>query len=326
MIKTYLYDGEADVMRHDVELSEVPEWLRKPNSLLWIDIYNWLPDQPQELQAVAELFGFHPLAVEDCIHESPRSKVDSYDGYDFFELHALKYEENGEPEISIEELNVFLGKNFIITVHRHAVASIGRIAARSRHDSAYMNRGADYLLYAIMDGITDTYFPIMDRLSTRIDELEDEMYEHPALAITEEFLALKRTIVLIRKAIEPQRRIFANVNTSYSFRVSPANKPYYMDLADHLERISDSIEVFRDLVQGALDTYSLLGTAKTNETIRVLTIITTLTATLTFVTGIFGMNVPLPFQHSWITTVMVFIGMGLLTIWMLAEFRRRKWI
>ncbi|KPV44934.1 magnesium transporter CorA family protein [Alicyclobacillus ferrooxydans] len=323
MIKTYLYNAETETLEHDIEIEDMKRVSENPQSMLWVDIYNW---EPNEIMAVAEEFGFHPLAVEDCIHESPRTKVDRYDGYDFFELHSLKYNEDSEPEISIEELNIFLGGTYIVTVHKHAIPSVGRIAARSRHDSFNMSKGPDYLLYSIVDGITDTYFPIVDRLSTRIDDLEDEMYENPALAITEEFLALKRTIVMIRRAIDPQRRIFANVNSLYTFTVRPENRPYYMDLSDHLERITDSIEVFRDLVQGALDTYSSLGTAKTNETMRVLTIITTLTATMTLITGVFGMNVPLPYQRTWAATIIIMLSMVSLSVGMLVIFRRRKWI
>ncbi|QQE77700.1 magnesium transporter CorA family protein [Alicyclobacillus sp. SO9] len=327
MIKTYLYDREQEELMHDIDLHELKHLLKNDNLMLWIDIFNWVPEDPYEIKAIADIFGFHPLAVEDCVYESPRTKVDRYEGYDFFELHSLKYDEDTEPEISIEELNIFLGANFIVTVHRRAIQSIGRIAARSRHDNAYLERGSDYLFYAIVDGLTDTYFPIIDELSGRIDDLEDEMYEHPALAISEEFLALKRTLVTIRKAIEPQRKIFSSLNTgTYTFAMHPENKPYYMDLSDHLERIADSVDVFRDLVQGALDTYSSMGTAKTNETMRVLTIITTLTATMTFITGIFGMNVPLPYQHSWIVTVVIAGVMLGLSVWMLVVFRKRKWI
>lgn len=323
MIKTYLHNAETATLEHDIELDEINQVVQNPHCMLWVDVFNW---EPNEIKAIAEVFNFHPLAVEDCIHESPRTKVDRYESYEFFELHSLKYNEDSETEITTEELNVFLGTNYIVTVHKHAIPSVGKIAARSRHDAAHMDKGPDYLLYSIVDGITDTYFPIITRISTRIDDLEDEMYENPALAITEEFLSLKRTIVMIRRAIEPQRRIFANVNSSYTFTVRPENRPYFMDLSDHLERITDSMEVFRDLVQGALDTYSSLGTAKTNETMRVLTIITTLTATMTLITGVFGMNVPLPWQRTWQATVIIMAGMILLSVVMLVIFRRRKWI
>lgn len=323
MIKTYFYNDELKQMFHDVDVSQLPELLQNDKNLLWIDLFNW---SAQEVKFIGETFDFHPLAIEDCMHDSSRAKVDRYDEYYFFELHALKYNEESEREITSEELNVFLGKNYIVTVHRNPIQSVGRMASRSIHEPIYMNKGADFLLYSIVDGMVDSYFPIMDRLNVRIDELEEEMYEHPAMAITEEFLALKRTIVTIRRVVLPKRRIFASVGTPYSFEIQEENLPYYMDLTDHLERIADSLEVFRDLVSGALETYSSLGTAKTNETIRVLTVITTLTATLTLITGIFGMNVPLPFQKYWISSLVVFLMMLGLSLWMMREFRKRKWL
>lgn len=310
-------------MHHDVDLTQLQTLLADENNLLWVDLFDW---QPRDLQWLGGLFSFHALAIEDCIYDSPRSKVDRYEGYDFFELHALRYNEDSDPEIASEELNVFLGKNYVVTVHKKPIISIGRIADVSRQSPHYMTKGPDYLLYAIVDGITDTYFPIIERISARIDELEVEIYEHPALAITEEFLSLKRTIVMMRRAIDPQRRIFSNLGTRYTFEVRKENLPYYMDLTDHLERISDSIEVFRDLVSSAMDTYSSYGTAQTNEAIRVLTIITTLTATLTLITGVWGMNVPLPFQHTWWCTAAIVVFMVGLGFWMIRVFRKRNWI
>lgn len=323
MIKTYFFHHEDAAMYHDVDLNQVGSLLSDERNLLWVDLFDW---QPRDLQWLGRIFSFHALAIEDCIYDSPRSKVDRYEGYDFFELHALRYNEDSDPEITTEELNIFLGKNYVVTVHKNPISSVGRIADVSRKTPHYMTKGPDYLLYAIVDGITDTYFPIIERISARIDELEVEMYEHPALAITEEFLSLKRTIVTMRRAIDPQRRIFASVGTRYTFEVHKDNVPYYMDLADHLERVSDSIEVFRDLVGSALDTYSSYGTAKANESIRVLTIITTLTATLTLITGVMGMNVPLPWQRSWWSTVVIFVIMILLCVVMIRVFRKKNWI
>ncbi|GIM47372.1 magnesium transport protein CorA [Collibacillus ludicampi] len=323
MIKTYMYNDADQKMYHDVDLTRKSELLENEKNLLWIDLYNCTLD---ELKYIGAVFNFHPLAIEDCLQDSPRSKVDKYDGYYFFVFHALRYDEESEREIATEELNVFLGKNYIVTVHKHALQSIGRVAACSLRDSYYMNKGPDFLLYSLVDGITDEYFPIMDRLGTRIDELEEEMYEHPAQEITEEFLALKRTIVFIRRVIQPQKRIFANVNGRYSFEINEKNIPYYSDLVDHLERISDTLEVYRDLVSSALETYYSLVSARTNDTMRVLTIISTIMMPLTFVTGFFGMNVPLPFQNNYATTVAVTIGLFIMTWWMLKLFKNKKWI
>lgn len=325
MIKTYFYNHSERKVYHDVDLARKDEWLKSPEDLLWIDLYDV---GNEELQYIARIFDFHPLAIEDCLHVSPRAKVDQYDGYYFFVFHALRYNEESDNEITTLELNVFLGPNYIVTIHKSPITPIGRIAAACHRNYSYMNRGPDYLLYAIVDGITDEYFPIMDRLSVRIDELEDEIYEHQTEEITEEFLALKRTIILIRRVILPQKRIFANVNGRYSFDIAEENVPFYVDLTDHLERIADSTETFRDLVNGALDTYYTIISAKTTETMRVLTIISTIILPLTFITGLFGMN-----TFSWLGTaaepvmlVLAIVIMAVLTVVMLYLFKRRKWL
>jgi magnesium transporter len=323
MIKTYFYHHADNQMYHDVDLLRRTELLQDPNNLLWIDLYNCTAE---ELKYVGNIFEFHPLAIEDCLHDSPRSKVDNYEDYYFFVFHALRYDEEKEIEITTEELNIFLSRNYLVTIHKKPLQSIGRIAAASLRSSQYMNRGPDFLLYSMVDGITDEYFPIMERLSTRIDELEDEMYVEPAHEITEEFLALKRNIVLIRRVIQPQKRIFANVNGRYSFEISEDNIPYYIDLVDHLERIADTVESQRDLISGAMETYYSLVSARTNDTMRVLTVISTIMLPLTFITGFFGMNVPLPFHESWASTMIIFCGLVGITWWMLKVFRSKKWM
>jgi magnesium transporter len=323
MIKTYFYNAAENKMYHDVDLLQRADLLRDERNLLWIDLYNCTAD---ELKYIGKTFDFHPLAIEDCLHDSPRSKVDNYDDYYFFVFHALRYDEEKEIEITTEELNIFLGKNYLVTIHKKPLQTVGRIAATSLRSSHYMNRGPDFLLYSIVDGITDEYFPIMERLNARIDELEDEMYVEPAHEITDEFLALKRNSVLIRRVIQPQKRIFANVNGRYSFEIHEENQPYYLDLVDHLERIADTVEFQRDLISGALETYYSLVSARTNDTMRVLTVISTVMLPLTFITGIFGMNVPLPFQDSPLSTVTILIGLVGISYWMLRTFRRNKWI
>lgn len=323
MIKTYFYNYGENKMYHDIDLQSRGAMLQDPRNLLWIDLYNCTAE---ELRYIGHTFDFHPLAIEDCLHDSPRSKVDKYDDYYFFVFHALRYDEEREIEITTEELNIFLGKNYLVTIHKKPLQSIGRVAAASLRSSQFMSRGPDYLLYAMVDGITDEYFPIMDRLSSRIDELEDEMYVEPAQEITEEFLALKRNIVLVRRVIQPQKRIFANVNGRYSFEISEDNIPYYIDLVDHLERIADSVEFQRDLISGALETYYSLVSARTNDTMRVLTVISTLMLPLTFLTGFFGMNVPLPFQDSWWATGFITLALVAISYWMMKTFLKRKWI
>ncbi|MGE5453806.1 MAG: magnesium/cobalt transporter CorA, partial [Methylocystaceae bacterium] len=269
-----------------------------------------------------------PLALEDCLQKSPRAKVDHYDdGYSFFVFHALRYHEDTEDdEIKSIELDVFLGANYLVTIHPVALSAVGKCARNCLRGPDIMERGTDYLLYNIIDNIVDDYFPIMEALGGRIDDLEDEIFTDPAQEITEEILILKRTLLLLRKVIMPQRRIFANVNGRYSFPISEENRPYYIDLVDHLDVILDTNDTYRDLVNSAMDTHYSIVSSRTNEVIRTLTIISTIMMPLTFITSLYGMNVHIPaageHQYFWI----ILGGMGLLATSMMTVFRKKRWI
>ncbi|MDM5339126.1 magnesium/cobalt transporter CorA [Fictibacillus enclensis] len=321
MIKTYLYQQENQEMTVNIPLKDVHQHLKNPENLLWIDIYDL---QNRELYEIAKLFDFHPLAVEDCLHDSPRAKMDDYEDYKFFVFHALRYNEESDNEITTLELNVFVGPNYVVTIHKHKLKWLGQMDAICSRHTKYMKNGADLLLYALIDGITDEYFPILDRIGIRIDELEDEIYDEGVRGVTEEFLALKRTIILIRRVILPQRRIFLTVDGNWKFDIREDNRPFYTDLIDHLERIVDSTETFRDLVNSALDTYYSIINAKSSEKLNVLTLISTIMLPLTFVTGFFGMNVPLPYQDSPIATVIIFLLLIILTWGMWKYFKKNQ--
>jgi magnesium transporter len=320
LIKTYLYRHQTDTMQTNITLQDSNLHLEDPDNLLWIDAYDV---QSHELHELASIFDFHPLAIEDCLHDSPRAKIDDYDAYKFFVFHALRYNEESDNEITTLELNVFLGPNYVVTIHKHKLRWLGQMDAICSRSSRYMNQGADFLLYALADGITDEYFPILDRIGIRIEEIEDEMYSEGVKEVTEEFLSLKRTIILIRRVILPQRRIFLNVNGKWKFDIREENVPFFTDLLDHLERIVDSTETFRDLVNSALDTYYSIISAKSTEKLNVLTIISTVMLPLTFVTGFFGMNLPIPFSDSPWTTAGVSVFLVLVTVAMWHYFKNK---
>jgi len=325
MIKTYFYSHLEKKMYHDVDIWEKESFLKHEEDVLWVDLFNFTD---QEIKEVAQVFDFHPLAVEDCLSFSPRAKLDNYEDYYFFAMHAIRYNEESEEEIELEQLNVFLGQNFVVTVHRQTLPVLGRLAKISLQSPKFLNKGMEFFLYAIIDGNTDDIFPIMDRLGIRIDELEDEIYGQPSKEITEEFLSLKRTILTVRRAVIPQKRIFASINAGGHpyFDIREDIKPYFLDLVDHMERITDSLDGYRDLVDASLTTYHSLISTRTNEAIRVLTVISTIFMPLTFLTGFFGMNVPLPYQNMGLSTlVILFILVGVTGL-MLLLFKRLKWI
>ncbi|MGC4376447.1 magnesium/cobalt transporter CorA [Fictibacillus sp. Mic-4] len=320
MIKTYLYNHNDKSMQSNIDLSQVYAYLANPENLLWIDLYDV---KSNELYKIADIFGFHPLAIEDCLHDSPRAKMDDYEDYKFFVLHALRYNEESDNEITTLELNVFVGPNYVVTLHKHKLKWLGQMDAICHKHTKYMDKGADFLLYTLIDGITDEYFPILDRISARIDELEDEMYDEEVKEVTEEFLALKRTIILIRRVIIPQRRVFLTINGRWKFNIREENVPFYTDLIDHLERIADATETYRDLVNSALDTYYSIISAKSSEKLNVLTIISTIMLPLTFITGFFGMNVPLPFQSSHYSTIFI-LALMVVLVWMMWKYFKKN--
>ncbi len=329
MIKTYFYDHEEQSMRHDVDLSEATDLLLNPNNLLWIDLYDC---SESELNYIGDIFSFHPLALEDCFQESPRAKIDRYDDYHFFVFHALRYFEDAEEEdeISSIELDVFLGQNYIVTIHPIALSAVGKVARISLRDTELMDRGSEYLLYKIVDNIVDDSFPIIERLDQRIDDLEDNIFLNKGQIITEEILALKRTIILLRKVLIPQRHIFTNITGRYSSFVSTENVPYYLDLADNLNNILDTVNTYRELVNSSTETYYSILSGRTSEIITVLTIISVIMMPLTVITGFFGMNVNLPGGGnpggSWYSVWCILGGMLLLSVSMLGFFRYRRWI
>lgn len=325
MIKTYFYDYAEDTMFHDVDLSQKETLLANPNSLLWIDLYDC---SYNELNSIGEIFDFHPLALEDCLQLNPRAKIDRYDDYNFFVFHALRYFEDAEEEdeISSIELDVFMGQNYIVTIHPVALAAVGKVARVCLKDTDPMSRGPEYLLYRIVDNIVDDCFPIIHRLGERIDDLEDNIFLNRGQTITEEILALKRTVILLRKVLIPQRRIFGSINGHYSFLVNEDNVPYYLDLVDHLDNILDNANTYRDLLNSSTETYYSIITGRTSEIITVLTIISIIMMPLTVITGFFGMNVTIPGSGNPFYIWYIVAGMVALVASMLAFFRYRNWL
>jgi magnesium transporter len=326
VIKTYFYNEQEDRMFHDVDLANAPDLLVSPKNLLWIDIYDC---SERELQYIGDIFNFHPLTLEDCLQEeNPRAKIDRYDDYYFFVFHALNYFEEAEEEdeISSIELDVFLGPNYIVTIHPIALSAVGKIARICLKDSRFMTRGPDYLLHAIVDNIVDDSFPILQRLGERIDKLEDNIFLQKGQVITEEILTLKRTLILLRKVLIPQRHIFANISGRYSFFARNENIPYYLDLADNLNSILDTVNTFRDLVNSSTEIYYSVLSGRTSEIITILTVITVIMMPLTVITGFYGMNVKLPGEANPYSVWYISLAMFSLALGMLGFFRFRKWL
>lgn len=302
----------------------VPDKLKDPDGLLWLD---WLEPAVEDLDWLGKTFGFHPLALEDCVHQGQRPKVDDYRDYLFVVLHEMEriggcYE--------LEELALFLGPNYVVTVH---VAPIRAVDKHLRYllegQSRALKQTAGHLFYGLADSLVDDYFPILDELDDRLDVLEDAVLENPDPTAMQQLFDFKKDLGVLRKETGPMRDVFLLL-TSRSYERLPDGVSFYLrDVYDHLVRIYERVDALRDLVSGAMDVYLSQVSNRMNAIMKQLALISTVFLPLTFITGIFGMNfgwspqVQLD-QGGWFWAVNA--SLLIIALAMILWFRHKEWL
>ena len=284
------------------------------------------------LQALAKEFGLHAIAMEDAVNTSQRAKAEHF-GDHFFILTDMIYED-GEGSVAVEQVSLFLGSNYVITIQEekgHDVFSYVR--ARLRAGRGYARRmKADYLAYALLDATVDQYFPILENIGNAIEEIEDVMLEKPTRDTLRRLYECKRLLLQVRRAAWPQREIFSTLIRDDTELVTRGTQVFLRDCYDHSTQIIDIIESCRDLAAGLMDIYlSSLG-FRTNEIMRVLTVVSVLFIPLTFLAGVYGMNFDTQFplnmpELKWPFGYIFFWGLCVLLVGgMLTFFKRKKWL
>ena len=289
--------------------------------LVWLDIPTPTED---DLAWLTRAYNFHPLAIEDCRHFDQRAKVDSYDDYLFISVDAVK-RVNGD--MLTQELEVFLGSDYLITIHREPIAAVSEMQARCASDRRTGGYRADMLLYQIVDKMVDEIFPLLDTMEDEIDDLEDEILDKPTQASLHRAFHLKRQLVFLRKAVGPMRDAMDTLaDTRYEF-IDARMALYYRDTYDHLMRIYDLIETSRDLLGNALDAYLSTVSNRLNEVMKRLTLLTTIFMPISFLVGFGGMNfvdwIPFssPIAFGTMIALLILVPSGML-MW----FRRSNWV
>lgn len=308
---------------------DYPTILKNPKALLWVDFDNE-PDASAE-PILTGTFGFHPLAVDDALRETHVPRVDDWGSYVYLVLNALVLDLKDEPELITREMDVFLGKNFIVTLHYEPISSIEEARVSCLRDKRYTTNGPDHLLYKIIDDLVADYMPLVEMIDDQIDRVEDEVLTKAAPDTLQRIFALKRTLLSMRRIITPQREVLNKLARDDFEVVDPKDRIFFRDVYDHLVRLHDINESMRDLVGGALDTYLSVVNNRMNEVMKTLTIITTLFMPVSFLTGFFGMNF---FEASgqlnnWTNVPafdIVLIIFILLPIVMLLWMKRRTWV
>ena len=329
MIRTLLRTRDGRI-RTDVQPDEFDEALRDGRCLLWADFENTPPDMDELI--LRDKFGFHALAIEDALKQSHVPKVDDWGEFVYIVLHAVHYDRhNADQHLGTFELDVFLGKNYLVTHHEQKIDAIEKVWAACQRDERHLKSGPDHLLYRITDEVAASYLPVVEEMDDAIDAIEGRIFNRPSPETIERIFAIKRSVLSLRRILGPQREVLNKLARDDYSVIDPKDRVYFRDVYDHLVRMHDITESVRDLVSGALDTYLSVVNNRMNDIMKTLTLITTLFMPLTFVVGFFGMNFfgPAAALSTWTGEPAFVATLGFLMIlpvvmylWM----RRRGWM
>jgi magnesium transporter len=286
----------------------------------WYDIRD--PQDPQ-LDELAAKYKLHALHIEDCRHRNQNAKVEPQDGYIFVVLKPV--EMDAECVIDAGDLDIFLGADYLITVQETACPSLTQILSRVR--SVANNLRPDQLFYRIADGVVDSYLPILDGISEKIDGLEDQILEDPQPDMLQQLFDLRRALIQLRRIMSNSRDVMGNLGRNEYPQLGRDLAPFLRDVYDHVTRNLDTIEIHRDLLTGAMELYLSSVANRTNQVMKVLTIFGTIATPALVITGLYGMNLQhLPFAnhpHSWGIVISLIAAVS---GFMLLVLRKLRWL
>ncbi len=323
MIRSFVFN-QGKLVGQDLDLDGLRLVLYDKGLNVWVDLE---ASTDEEAKLVLDgVFGFHPLAIEDCLTLSERPKADEYESYLFLVIHAVDYTRS--EEFRTTELNIFMGKDFVVTFHRDPIRSVTATIERVQKNSAAVARAPDRLTHTLLDFLFENYRPVLEELSGEIAELEETVLQSRTTDILKDVLKVKGEVQDLRQIIAPQREVIARFARGEFKLVRAHLLPYYRDLYDQLVRISDLADSYRDSLTNVLQVHLNLQQTQVNEVIKVLTVLATLALPMFIVTSFYGMNFPhfpasdssLPVAYGW-----VFGVTGLCTGLLYWFLKRKRW-
>ena len=267
------------------------EWRRDSDDKLWVDIQN--PEHETIEPLLETRFGFHELATEDSLSATTLPKYDSFPEYDFVIVRTVDV--NVSEHVSeTYKIAAFLGRNFLFTVHKQPMSAIDNVCNRLPSDKRILERGADFLLYSIVDQMVDAHFPLLEQIEeSRRQPAGQHLRREIDSMHLDELLHLKRDINVLRRHTLPQRELLNQISRGDTNFVQQQHLIYFRDVYDHMFRISETIDVDRDQMTGTMEAYLSVVANRTNEIMKVLTIFSAIMLPLSLIAGIYGMN----FEH-----------------------------
>jgi len=300
-------------------------------SLAWGNL-NWVNiESPtkQETEYLAQNYPFHPLDLDDCLSRIQRPKMDEYKDYLFLVFHFPVF--NKEAGVTTRsQISVFIGQNYLITLHKGELKPLVKLFRECQLDEEsrqeYFSQGSAYLLYRIVDRLVDYCLPIVDRIGSNIEDVEDNIFSNEMPRAIKEISILRRDVIAFRRIIWPMRAVIGGLESRLRRFTKTDMSVYFGDMVDHVDKIWDALDEYKEIIEGLNATHDSLATNRTNEVMRMLAIIATILLPLTVVASIYGMNVPLPFQNSSYSLVFLLVVWLVIISGMLYFFRRHHWI
>ena len=306
----------------DIEQKDIGEYVRRQDCLVWVALYN---PEPDELAQMQQEFDLHALAVEDAHHGHQRPKIEEYGDSLFVVLHTVEIVGG---EVSVGEVDVFVGKNYILSVRNRAQRGFAEVRARCEREPDLLRSGSGFVLYALMDAVVDRYFPVLDTLEDELDLVEEKIFAGAApRANIEALYALKQKLMALQHAVRPLLDATGKLHGGRVPPVCASTQEYYRDISDHLQRINQTIDSLRDMATTAISVTLSLITLQENETTKRLAAYAALVAVPTMVAGIYGMN----FRHmpelSWEFGYPFVVGvMVAIDAYLFYRFRKADWL
>jgi magnesium transporter len=321
---------EAGYRTYELGADGLRERVPPDSGLLWLDITG-MPD-PELLNALAGRFELHPLALEDVINQGQRPKVDEYEDNLFAILTRPVWQDR---QLKLEQVSVFLGTHFVVSFHLSADDCFAPLRQRlEKRSRRFSNGGAAFLFHALVDLMTDEYFPVLDALGGEIEELELGLLEDPQQEMLAGIHALKRELLVLRRQLWPAREVVNQLMRYEGDLLDETLIPYFKDVYDHGVYLIDLVESYRDITAGMLDVYLSSVSYRLNDVMRVLTIIATIFIPLTFITGIYGMNFAdntaspwaMPELHWYYGYPLAWLLIAAVAAGMVVFFKRKGWL
>ena len=289
---------------------------------LWIDV-----QEPtlQEMDELSKRFRWHHLSVEDALRFNQRPKLDRYEDHQFLVLYSARYEEN--QGLALSELHIFLGSDYIVTVHREPLPALTEARQRWETHPRLAGRGeVPFLLYAVLDAVVDGYFPILDAVGERVGRLEEGIFEDLNQGLLREALGLRREMLAFRRILMPERDIVDHLLRGELLARHPELAAYFTDVYDHLLRLGESLDLQRELLTNVLEGYLTLASNRLNQVMKFLTAIAAILMVATLIAGIYGMNFQNIPELEWPFGYYLALGfMALATGGLAFFFWRRGW-